>query len=185
MTLTGEAVTHQGAADGDTLTGGSGDDVFSGGGGGDFILGGGGADLMHGGSGDDVFVAPDTGFGRIDGGDGFDTVRFEGDGQGFDLTGLRGDQLNAIEAIDIGGFGDNTLVLDADIAFSATRGQNALTGTDHTLIIDGDAGDTVEAGAGWSNTGSVTIGGDGYSVYESAANGAQIYVEDDIAVNAA
>ncbi len=64
-------------------------------------------------------------------------------------------------------------------------GTNALTGTEHGLIIDGDAGDAVEAGAGWSNTGTVTIGGDGYSVYENDSNGAQLYVNEDVAVNAA
>ena len=37
VTLTGMAVTHQGTAADDTLTGGSGDDVFVGGGGGDFM----------------------------------------------------------------------------------------------------------------------------------------------------
>ena len=182
VTLTGRAVTHQGTAADDILTGGSGDDVFVGGGGSDFVLGGGGANLMHGGAGDDVFVAADTSFGRIDGGDGFDTVRFDGAGQSFDLGGLRGDQVNAIESFDLTGNGGNTLTLDADMVFSATRGTNAETGTGHSLIIDGDTGDVVDAGEGWSNTGTVTIGGDGYSVFESASNGARIFVDDDVAV---
>ena len=167
----------------DTLTGGAGDDVISAGAGNDFILGGSGADLAHGGAGDDVFVAPDTGFWRLDGGDGFDTLRFEGSGQSFDLTALRGDQLNAMEAIDITGSGDNTLIIDSDTAFSATRGVNALTGSEHTLIIDGDAGDTLEADAGWTNTGTATIGDDGYSVYENGDNDAQLFVNAAIAVN--
>ena len=185
VTLTGRAVTHQGTAADDTLTGTSGDDVFVGGDGGDFVLGGGGADLMHGGAGDDVFVAADTGFGRIDGGGGVDTVRLDGAGQSFDLGGLRGDQLNAIETFDLTGTGDNTLTLDADMVFSATRGANELTGTENSLVIDGDAGDAVDAGAGWSNTGTVTIGGDGYSVYESADNGSQLFVNDDVTMTAA
>ena len=121
-------------------------------------------------------------FGRIDGGDGFDTVRFDGAGQSFDLGGLRGDQVNAIESFDLTGNGGNTLTLDADMVFSATRGTNAETGTGHSLIIDGDTGDVVDAGEGWSNTGTVTIGGDGYSVFESASNGARIFVDDDVAV---
>ena len=185
VTLTGRAVTHQGTAADDTLTGTSGDDVFVGGDGGDFMLGGGGADLMHGGSGDDVFVAADAGFGRIDGGDGVDTVRLDGAGQSFDLGGVRGDQINAIEAFDLTGTGDNTLTLDADMVLSATRGANALTGADNSLVIDGDAGDAVDAGAGWANTGTVTIGGDGYSVYESADNGAQLFVNDNVTMTAA
>jgi len=184
IVLTGVAVTEQGSAGDDTLTGGAGTDVISAGAGDDVIVGGGGADLLHGGDGDDVFVVPDTSFGRLDGGDGFDTVVFEGAGQRFDLTALRGDQLNALEALDITGSGDNILILDSDIAFSATRGINALTGTEHALIIDGDAGDSVETGAGWSNTGTVTIGGDGYSVYENGDNDAQIFVNAAVAVNA-
>ena len=42
-----------------------------------------------------------------------------------------------------------------------------------TVIIDGDA---VDAGAGWSNASTVTIGGDGYSVYESTDNEALLFV---------
>ena len=183
ITLTGRAVTHQGTAADETLSGGEGDDVFVAGAGGDLVIGGGGADLMHGGAGDDVFVAADTGFGRIDGGDGIDMVRFEGAGQSFDLGGLCGDQLNAIEGFDLTGSGDNTLTLDADLVMAATRGANALTGADNSLIIDGEAGDAVDAGGTWSNTGTVTIGGDGYSVYESADNGAQLFVDSDVAVN--
>ena len=162
-----------GAGKSDDLTGGAGNDVIVG-----------GADLLHGGAGDDVFVAADSSFGRLDGGDGFDVVRFEGAGQTFDLTVLRGDQLNALESLDITGSGDNVLIIDTDIAFSATRGENALTGTANTLIIDGNAGDTVEAGAGWSNTDTLTIGGDGYSVYENGDNDAQIFVNTAIAMNA-
>ncbi|MDD9906152.1 MAG: hypothetical protein OXT06_21485 [Rhodospirillaceae bacterium] len=104
-------------------------------------------------------------------------------GQSFDLGGLRGDQINAIEGFDLSGSGDNTLTLDADMVLAATRGANALTGGDNSLLIDGDAGDAVDAGAGWSNTGSVTIGGEGYSVFESADNGAQLFVDTNVAVS--
>ena len=106
-----------------------------------------------------------------------------GAGQSFDLGGLRADQLNAIEGFDLTGSGDNTLTLDSDLVLAATRGANALTGAENSLIIDGDAGDAVDAVGTWSNTGTVTIGGDGYSVYESADNGAQLFVDNDVAVN--
>jgi formylmethanofuran dehydrogenase subunit C len=138
---------------------------------------------MHGGAGDDIFVAPDIGFGRLDGGGGNDTVRF--DGGGFDLTGLRGDQLSGVESFDLTGTGDNTLILDADIALAATGGTNPLTGAVDSLLIDGDAGDAVTAQGAWTNTGTVTIGGNGYSVYQSDANGAQIFVDGDVAVSLA
>ena len=148
--LTGRAVTHQGTANEDTLTGGAGagGDVIVGEGGNDVIVGGGGADLMHGGAGDDVFVAADTGFGRLDGGSGSDTVRF-GSGS-FDLTGLRGDQLSGVEHFDLSGSGDNTLTLDAEIVLAATGGVNPLTGAVDSLLIDGDSGDAVTAQGDWT-----------------------------------
>lgn len=181
VVLTGRAVTHQGTASDDVLTGGAGDDVIVGGDGADFIVSGGGADLMHGGDGDDIFIAADTGFGRLDGEGGFDTVRF--DGGGFDLTVLRGDQLSGIERFDITGSGDNTLTLGTEIALAATSGTNALTNVTDSLLIDGNAGDVVNAQGAWSNTGTVTIDGNGYSVFESGTNGAQIFVDTDVSVN--
>ena len=181
IVLTGSAVTHQGTASDDTLTGGAGDDVIVGGDGADFIVSGGGTDLMHGGGGDDIFIAADTGFGRLDGEGGFDTVRF--DNGSFDLTVLRGDQLSGIERFDITGTGDNTLTLDTEIALAATSETNALTNVQDSLLIDGNAGDVVNAQGAWSNTGTVTIGGNGYSVFESGTNGAQVFVDTDVAVN--
>jgi hypothetical protein len=140
---------------------------------------------MHGGGGDDVFSVSDTGFGRLDGGGGTDLVSFDGAGQSFDLTQLRGDQLSGIEQIDFGGFGDNILTIDERIAFAATGGANSLTGAEHSLLIDGDTGDALNAVGDWNNTGTVTIGGEGYTVYQSGSNDAQIFVDDDITVSAA
>jgi hypothetical protein len=182
ITLDARAVTHQGDDGDNVLTGTSGVDVFSAGAGDDTIIGGGGADLMQGGDGDDVFVAPDTSFGRLDGGGGTDVLEFTGADQSFDLTGLRGDQLSGIEAIDFGGSGDNTLMLNDFIVLAAAGDVNNLTGTAESLLIDGDAGDEVDTGAGWSNTGSVTIGGAGYSVYESDENGSQLVINENVNV---
>ena len=180
VTLTGRAVTHQGTAADDTLTGTAGADVIVAGDGGDFVVSGGGADLIHGGAGNDIFVAADTGFGRLDGGGGTDTVRVaSGD---LDLTTLRGDQLSGIEYFDLTGSGNNTLTLDADIALAATGGVNPLTGVLDSLLIDGDSGDAVTAQGAWTNTGTVTIGANGYSVFESGDNGATIFVDDVVAV---
>jgi len=181
VTLTGRAVTHQGTAGDDTLTGGAGADVIVGGEGGDLIIGGGGSDLMHGGAGDDVFVAADAGFGRLDGGAGSDTVRVASGN--LDLTTLRGDQLSGVEHFDLSGSGDNMLTFNADIALAATGGTNPLTGAVDSLLIDGDSGDTVSAQGAWTNTGTVTIGANGYSVFESGENGARIFVDGDVAVN--
>ena len=180
VTLTGRAVTHQGTAGDETLTGTAGADVIVAGEGGDFVVSGGGADLMHGGAGDDVFVTADAGFGRLDGGSGTDSVRVASGN--LNLTTLRGDQLSGVEHFDLSGSGDNTLTLDADIALAATGGINPLTGAVDSLLIDGDTGDAVTAQGAWTNTGTVTIGANGYSVFESAENGAQIFVDGDVAV---
>ena len=181
VTLTGRAVTHQGSAGDETLAGGTGADVIVAGDGNDFVVSGGGADLMHGGAGDDIFVAADAGFGRLDGGGGADTVRVASGN--LDLTTSRGDQLSGVEHFDLSGAGDNTLTLDADIALAATGGVNPLTGAVDSLLIDGDTGDAVTAQGAWSNTGTLTIGGNGYSVFQDSGNGATIFVDDDVAVN--
>ena len=136
---------------------------------------------MHGGDGDDVIVAPDTGFGRIDGGNGMDTVRF--DSGGFDLTGLRGDQFSGIEQLDLTAAGNSTLTLDSGFVLAATGGVNPLSGATDSLVIDGDSGDALSLQGGLSNTGTVTIGGNGYSVFESSDNTAQLFVDSDISVS--
>ena len=56
-----------------------------------------------------------------------------------------------------GGTGDNTLKLTADTLVG-------LSDTD-TLTINGDAGDSINAGAGWTDTGTTVIGGEAYSIY--------------------
>ncbi|MDD9926430.1 MAG: hypothetical protein OXR03_11430, partial [Rhodospirillaceae bacterium] len=182
--LTGVAVTLQGSGAGDTLTGGAGVDIVSAGAGDDTITGNGGADLVHAGDGDDIFIAADTGFGHLDGGADFDLVDFSAESDAsFDLRPLRGDQLSNIERIDISGAGTVTLSLDGATVFSATGGTNSLTGTDHTLIIDGDGADSVDAGSGWANNGTTTIAEiNGYTVFEHAETGAQMFVDSAVSV---
>ena len=114
---------------------------------------------------------------------GIDTVAF--DGGSFDLTTLRGDQLSNIERLDITGTGNNTLTLDGEIALAAASGINPVTGVLDSLIIDGNSGDVLLAEGGWTNTGTVTIDGNGYSVFQSDTNNAEIHVDTDIAVTLA
>lgn len=185
--LVSQTITNLGDETGNVFVGTAGFEVFVAKAGDDTITGGGGADLMHGGDGNDVFVLADVGFGRLDGGADFDLVDFSGDtDQTFDLTTLRGDQLSNIERIDLTGTGDVGLIIDLDTVLSATGGTNAITGTDNALIIDGDTGDTVDAGVGWTNTGTTTIAEiNGYSVFENADTGAQIFVDSAVAVTVA
>jgi Ca2+-binding RTX toxin-like protein/subtilisin-like proprotein convertase family protein len=171
-----------GAGGNDVLSGGAGNDRLDGGDGDDRLISGDGADVLDGGAGDDVFVAVNAGFGSIDGGGGTDVLEFTGSNQSFNLTALSENQLNGLERIDFGGSGDNTLILDQSTVFSAAGASNNLTGTPESLLIDGDAGDVVNTGAGWIDTGSVTIGGNGYSVYESDENGSQLFVNENVNV---
>jgi hypothetical protein len=91
--------------------------------------------------------------------------------------------LSGIEAIDFSGSSNNTLVLNDFILLAAAGDVNNLTGTAESLLIDGNAGDEVDAGAGWTNTGYVTIGGSGYSLYESDDNGRQLVINENVTVN--
>jgi hypothetical protein len=50
-------------------------------------------------------------------------------------------------------------------------------------LINGNAGNEVDAGAGWSNTGYVTIGRSRYSLYESDDNGSQLVINKKVNVN--
>ncbi len=185
VTLTSVAVDFQGTASGDTLTGLTLDqEVFVGEGGDDTLASFGGTDLLHGGAGDDLFILPDLSFGRLDGGDGLDRVVFEGDNPGsFNLIPLRGDQLSNIERIDISGTATVSLTLDVDTVLSATGGTNTLTGNDNSLIIDGDAGDTLTATGGWAADGSTTIDSTSYSIFNDTDTGAEILVNSAIAAS--
>ncbi len=155
--------------------------------------GGGGRDHLFGGAGDDTFtnidasfvVPDDTGFGRLDGGGGFDLVDFTGETGSFNLTILRGDQLSGIENIDISGAGTVTLSLDVETVLSATDGTNALTGTENALVIDGNNGDVLNATGDWEDKGAATLAAlDGYTLYQDDSTEAQIYIKDtDIGIN--
>lgn len=186
IVLESRSVTQIEAGTVTNLTGTDSDEVLVGKDSNNTIDGGGGADLMHGGGGNDVFKAPNTGFGRIDGGEGNDRVMFTAaTSQTFNLTGLRGDQLSNIESIDITDANVVGLVIDVETVLSATSGLNPDTGTDHTLVIDGEAGNTITASGGWSDTGTVTtIDGEGYTVFASAGAAAHLAVHESLTVNA-
>lgn len=155
-------------------------DTVDGGPGNDTLLGGAG-DTLLGGEGDDLFRVTDLTFAQIDGGDGTDTIQFTGAGDSFNLGLLDDGQVTGIEQIDLSAVEDATLTLDADIVLDITDGVNALTGEDNSLVIAGDAGDQVDIGAGWEETGSTTFEGESYTVYQND-NGAQIAVDDQVSV---
>jgi len=142
----------------DALFGGAGDETLIGSAGNDLLVGGGGNDFLIGGANDDTLMIADANFFAIDGGTGTDLLVFDG-AFDLDLTSvIIGEDIIGFEEIDITGTGDNTLKLTADDVID-------LSDTD-TLTVDGDAGDSIDAGAGWTDTGNNTvIGGEAYSVY--------------------
>jgi hypothetical protein len=137
------------------------------------------------GPGDDilVFSGATNGLSQItfDGGDGTDTLRLSGAGQSFSL--LSGHvQVSDVERIDISGAGNTTLTVPSNLLDPSATTVNGLTGTARTLVVDGDAGDTLDLqGSGWNPTSSTQIDGNSYTVYEHAS-GMYVAVDSDMQV---
>ena len=187
LTLTAlqASVENTGGSGDDTLTGGLGDDVMIGNDGDDIIVGGGGMDHLYGDAGDDLLVVGGADFARVDGGEGNDTLAIDGD---LDLGMIRGDQIEGIEEIDFTGVGNNLLVLDAENVKAFTDGvntkaDNAALHAKNSLVVTGNAGDTVDLDQ-FADTGVDTaVGGrGGYSVYENADASAQVIVANAVTV---
>lgn len=143
--------TVTGTAGNDGLTGTPGADQMVGGRGNDIIDGKGGTDVLIGGAGDDVLKVADTTFRRVDGGAGFDTMALTGAGQTLDLRAVADLRIQDIEAIDLTGSGNNTLVLTRLEVVNLSPLTNMVT-------IGGNSGDRVLlAELGWSK--GATAGG--------------------------
>ena len=163
----------------DTLTGDGGNNSLFGGRGDDTIDGAAGNDFIDGGAGDDtiVFDAADTS--GVDGGTGTDILSVAGSGVTIDLTAIADGVFEGFERIDLTGAGDNTLVMTVTDLVAITDGVNALTGTANTLIVDGNAGDAVDAGSGWVLIdAAVDIGGQIFTSYTQDT--ATILVDNDV-----
>ncbi len=158
--------TLTGAAGHDVLIGGAGDDDLSGGAGNDTLDGGAGADTLDAGAGADTLVwdLADT---SIDGGTGTDTLRV--DSGDVDLTAFAG-TIAGIEQIDLEtDTGANAVTLTAADVLD-------MSDTD-ILTIDGDVGDSIDAGTGWVD--GVVVGQ--YHVYTQGL--ATLNVDIDMTVN--
>jgi len=175
------AVTHSGTAGDDDLAGTNADERFIGGLGNDALKGGGGADAFHGGAGDDTIQVATLDFLLADGGNGTDTLALDGSGLHLDLTALGDSRIRSIERIDVSGAGDNTLTL-------SVRDVLNLSDDSNQLLVLGDAGDTVNRGAGWTTAasggsngnGTSTIDGETYQIY--TAGQATLLVDTDMSV---
>jgi Ca2+-binding RTX toxin-like protein len=125
----------------------------------DAMTGGGGADVFYGGEGDDRITVSDLAFRMADGGSGTDTLALSGSGMTLNLATERG-HLSGIEKIDLAGSGNNTLNLTAlDLL--------GLSDTGNRLIVQGDAGDQVNAvlGAGFVTGSDQVVDGATYHTY--------------------
>jgi Ca2+-binding RTX toxin-like protein len=91
-------VTHLGTAADDVLTGDAAPNDMVGGLGNDILIGNGGSDVLRGGAGNDTLVIADTGFLRVVGGDGIDTLAFSG---GITMADTDFRRIDGIESIKL------------------------------------------------------------------------------------
>ncbi|MEB3341143.1 LamG-like jellyroll fold domain-containing protein [Okeania sp.] len=164
----------------DVLEGTATGDKIIGSNGADFLDGRGGFDVLVGGSGNDVLAIGDTDFRRVDGGSGRDTLKLAGAlNQVWDLTELSsGLRLQNLEVIDMTGYGENTLTLNALTVLN-------LSTTSNSLFVDADSGangftDTLFLASDFTNQGTVSGNGVTYDKYTSAE--ASIYVTPGVRV---
>ncbi|MFN4143611.1 Ig-like domain-containing protein [Aestuariivirga sp.] len=162
-------VTTTGTAAADILVGGLGNDMLS---------GNGGADVLRGGAGNDLLAVSDTGFLRIDGGTGTDTLRLQGSGLHLDLDAMLPGKITSIEGIDLTGTGNNRLTIGKLDALGLTEERS---GGQAVLTITGNAGDSVSAvGQIWSHAGAVTEGGVSFGRY--TVDGVELRIQNGVAV---
>ena len=193
LTSTTAAQTLVGGAGNDTLTGGGGADVLYGGAGDDTLV------LNADNVAKLALGVTDGQLARIDGGSGIDTFRLDSAGITLDLSTIANQggstpgsssRIESIERIDLTGSGNNTLtiglqdVLDMagmnsfnnangwadgsyDLAAGGAGGVNPERR--HQLVIDGDAGDVVNASGWGASVGTVTNNGVTYNVYHQGA----------------
>lgn len=159
-----------GSSQDDTLVGSAVGNDIRGLGGEDYIDGGAGADTLIGGDGNDLLIW-DAGDANINGGADTDTLSLNSGGVNLNLASYSGSVIQDVEIIDITGTGSNTLTLTlADVL--------AISTTTDVLRIDGDAGDEVNAGSGWSTGSDQVIDPNTYRTYTQGL--ATLLIDTDI-----
>ena len=193
VAVTGEHPLIQGTTQSEVLIGTSADEQLMGNGGNDVLIGAGGDDALDAGAGNDLLLISDTDFASANGGEGLDTLGLLSSGMTIDLTAL--DSLSNIEAIDMNGAGDNTLVVNPttvlDLSDLLTTGSQSES--IHWLIVNGDAyaeengissGDTVQLlSDDWSQTADTAVNGINYEVYVAtidATTSVGVMIEEDL-----
>jgi len=173
-------------AGGATLSGvlGNGADRLIGNSGNDVLTSDGGRDMLIGGAGNDVLNVVGSGFGRVDGGAGQDTLHT---GVNLDFSAMGVGSVQNIERIDLTGSA-TSVTLNAQDVVAMTGGKNTLVDDAqfqkaHTLVIEGDSGDTAHfTDSGWTrvSTNSTVEGAGSFSVYRHGSD--DVFVAIDNAV---
>lgn len=130
---------------------------------------------------------------NVNGNAGIDTLSLGGSGLTLNLLNLPSTVLTSIERINLTGTGNNTLRLSvADVldfassnVFNNSSGWSGLGGSvaQRQLVVDGNAGDSINALGGWTLVpGTVSNGGQSYVVYTSGSGGsaAMLIIDTDI-----
>jgi hypothetical protein len=149
---------------------------------------------------------------RVDGGGGVDILQVTGSGLTLDLTAIANQggtspssasRLESIEKIDLTGSGNNTLTLGyrdvvdlsdmnlfnnftgwTDGTYNLAAGGAGGTAPEqrHQLVVEGNAGDAVNASGGWVAAGTVIFGSNTYQVYNFGSF-TQLLIDLDITRN--
>jgi Ca2+-binding RTX toxin-like protein len=164
-------VTHLGTAADDILTGNAVANDMVGGLGNDVLIGNGGTDVLRGGAGNDTLVIADTGFLRVTGGEGVDTLAFSG---AITMADADFRRIDGIENIRLAN-GAANLTLGA-IASHAIDG---VATNGFAVVIDGaavtNAAVTV-AGTGLARALSINLANDAASVQLLGGSGNDLLV---------
>ena len=132
---------------------------------------------MYAGSGNDIIIYDPSDIFRVDGGTGTDTLKLAASGETLNLTTFNNTAYyglyTGIEIIDLTGNGTNSLILNVNDVLN-------LSDTSDRLTVDGNTGDSVSKGSGWTQGAA-----DGsYDTYTSTdiTNDAELYIDSDITV---
>lgn len=153
LSATSDADAHTAmvaSSTGDTLQGTSGNDTLDG--------SHGGAISLAGGAGDDTLIIVDQQFTSVDGGSGTDTLLWSGGAANIDLSNLAA-RVHNIEVIDL-----NTTA-PVNLTLSLSDLVSVLSSDNDTLMIKGNAQDTVHMTGQWDAGGLHQAGGVEYVQY--------------------
>jgi len=152
-----------GTALAESLIGGGGDDTLNGLGGNDVLIGGAGNDTL-------IYDAADTL--KIDGGNGFDTLRLMA-GNSLNLTAIKEGLISNIERIDA------QTDTAANVITLALRDLIDITEGAHTLVIDGGSTDSVTFTSSlFVANGTQAVGGETYNLY--TLSGTAVLIDQNI-----